>query len=99
MLTPGPRYIQSLGQAYLGGPPKGLFLVLTAAPEKDLAIPGADYTFGQLQLALALGEFESLGRRRSPVLRLHLPSGAEQGLLEVEAILKSALGKSRILPS
>jgi transaldolase/glucose-6-phosphate isomerase len=99
MLTPGPRYIQSLGQAYLGGPPKGLFLVLTAAPEKDLAIPGADYTFGQLQLALALGEFESLGRRRSPVLRLHLPSGAERGLLELEAILINALGKSRILPS
>jgi transaldolase/glucose-6-phosphate isomerase len=98
MLTPGPRYLQSLGQAFLGGPPKGLFLLLTAAPEKDLAIPGADYTFGQLQLALALGEFESLGRRRSPVIRLHLSGGAERGLIELEAILNSALGKSRILP-
>jgi transaldolase/glucose-6-phosphate isomerase len=99
LLTPGPRYLQSLGQAYLGGPPKGLFLLLTAAPEKDLAIPGADYTFGQLQLALALGEFESLGRRRTPVIRLHLSSGAEQGLVQLEAILNDALGKSRILPS
>jgi len=99
ILTPGPRYLQSLGQVYLGGPPKGLFLVLTAAPEKDLAIPGADYTFGQLQLAMALGEFESLGRRRSPVIRLHLSSGAERGLIELEAILHIALGKSRILPS
>jgi transaldolase/glucose-6-phosphate isomerase len=99
LLTPGPRYLQSLGQAYLGGPPKGLFLVLTAAPEKDLAIPGADYTFGQLQLALALGEFESLGRRRRPVIRLHLSSVAERGLIELEAILNSALGKNRILSS
>jgi hypothetical protein len=99
LLTPGPRYLQSVGQIYLGGPPKGLFLLLTAAPTKDLAIPGADYTFGQLQLALALGEFESLGRRRTPVIRLHLSNGAEQGLIELEAILSSALGKSRILPS
>jgi len=99
LLTPGPGYLQSVGQIYLGGPPKGLFLLLTAAPAKDLAIPGADYTFGQLQLALALGEFESLGRRRSPVIRLHLSNGAEPGLNQLEAILSSALGKSRILPS
>jgi hypothetical protein len=99
LLTPGPRYLQSVGQVYLGGPPKGLFLLLTAAPAKDLAIPGGDYTFGQLQLALALGEFDSLGRRRTPVIRLHLSSGAEQGLMQLEAILSSALGKSRILPS
>ena len=95
MLTPGPRCLQSLGQVFLGGPPNGLFLLLTAAPEKDLAIPGADYSFGQLQLALALGEFESLGRRRSPVIRLHLSGGTEQGLVQLEAILNNALGKCR----
>lgn len=99
LITPGPRYIHAIGQVYLGGPPKGLFLLLTAAPAKDLAIPGADYSFGQLQLALALGDFESLGRRRSPVIRLHLSSGAEQGLIQLEAILDNALGKTRILPS
>ncbi len=99
LVTPGPRYIHAIGQVYLGGPPKGLFLVLTAAPDKDLPIPGADYTFGQMQLALALGDFESLGRRQSPVIRLHLSSGAEHGLIQLEAILTNALGKSRILPS
>jgi transaldolase/glucose-6-phosphate isomerase len=97
LLTPGPRYLQSLGQAYLGGPPKGLLFLLTAAPERDLRIPGADYTFGQLQLALALADFESLGRRRTPVIRLHLSSGAGRGLLELEGILHNALGKSRLL--
>jgi glucose-6-phosphate isomerase len=98
LLTPGPRYLQNLGQAYLGGPPKGLFLLLTVAPEKDLGIPGADYTFGQLQLALALGDFESLGRRRTPVIRLHLSSGAERGLIDLEAIFHNAVGKTRIPP-
>jgi transaldolase/glucose-6-phosphate isomerase len=96
LLTPGPRYLHSLGQLYLGGPPKGLFLVLTAAPAKDLPIPGAHYSFGQLQLALALGDFEALGRRRRPVIRLHLTGGAESGLPQLETIFNSALGKSRV---
>ncbi|HEV1995847.1 MAG TPA: hypothetical protein VGR03_16055 [Candidatus Acidoferrum sp.] len=97
LVTPGPRYIHAIGQVYLGGPAKGLFLLLTAAPEKDLAIPGADYSFWQLQLALALGEFESLGRRRRPVIRLHLTGGAEPGLAQLETILNNALGKRRIV--
>jgi hypothetical protein len=44
-------------------------------PAKDLVIPGADHSFGQLQLALARGNFESLGRQRRPVIRLHLVRG------------------------
>jgi transaldolase / glucose-6-phosphate isomerase len=95
LLTPGPRYINAIGQLYLGGPAKGLFLLLTAAPARDLAIPGADYSFGQLQLALALGDFESLGRRRRPVIRLHLAGGVESGLAELESILNNVLGKNR----
>jgi transaldolase/glucose-6-phosphate isomerase len=93
LVTPGPGYLHSIGQIYKGGPAKGLFLQLTAAPAKDLGIPGADYSFGQLQLALALGDFESLSRRRRPVIRLHLSRGAEPGLLHLEAILNNAVGK------
>jgi len=96
LLTPAPRYLHGIGQVYMGGPPKGLFLLLTAAPAKDLAIPGADYSFGQLQLALALGDFESFGRRRKPVIRLHLTGGSESGLTQLETILNNALGKRRI---
>jgi transaldolase/glucose-6-phosphate isomerase len=99
LVTPGPNYLHAIGQVYEGGPAKGLFLLLTAAPLKDLAIPGAEYSFGQLQLALAQGEFESLGHRQRPVIRLHLARGAEPGLLHLEAILNSALGKSRIVAS
>ncbi len=97
LITPGPRYLHALGQVYMGGPGKGLFLMLTAAPVKDLVIPGADYSFGQLQLALAQGDFESLGHRQRPVIRLHLVRGAEPGLIQLEAILNNALGKSRIV--
>ena len=95
LLTPGPRYLPAIGQLYMGGPAKGLFLLFTATPAKDLSIPGADYSFGQLQLALALADFESLGRRRTPVIRLHQTNGAERGLTQLETIFNSALGKSR----
>ena len=87
LLTPGPRYLQTLGQIYLGGPAKGLFLILTSSAGADLPIPGADFTFGQLQLALALGEFDSLGRRRRPVIRLHFSNGADSGLSQLELTL------------
>src|SRR6267143_204763 len=93
LVTPGPSYLHTIGQVYQGGPAKGLFLLLTASPANDLAIPGADYSFGQLQLALAQGDFESLGRRRRPVIRLHLSCGAEQGLIQLETILNNALRK------
>jgi glucose-6-phosphate isomerase len=93
LATPGPSYLHTIGQVYKGGPAKGLFLLLTASPANDLAIPGADYSFGQLQLALAQGDFESLGRRRRPVIRLHLSCGVEQGLIQLETILNNALRK------
>ena len=93
LATPGPSYLHTIGQVYEGGPAKGLFLLLTASPANDLAIPGADYSFGQLQLALAQGDFEALGRRRRPVIRLHLSCGVEQGLIQLETILNNALRK------
>jgi transaldolase/glucose-6-phosphate isomerase len=70
-------------------------LLITADPAKDLPIPGASYSFGQLQMALALGDFHSLVRRQRHVIRLHLASGADQGLLHLENIVKSALKKTR----
>lgn len=88
-----PSYLHTIGQVYQAGPAKGLFLLLTTSPAKDLAIPGADHSFGQLQLALAQGDFESLGHRRRPVIRLHLSCGAEQGLIQLETILNNALRK------
>jgi transaldolase/glucose-6-phosphate isomerase len=88
-LSSGPRYLRYFEQVYKGGPDKGLFLMLTSEPTTDVVIPGAGYTFGQLQMALALADFESLEIRRKLAMRLHLTQGLEQGLAEVEqAILK-----------
>lgn len=95
LVTSGPRYLHTFGQVYKGGPPKGLFVLVTSNPARDLAIPGADYTLGQTQLALALGDFESLGHRGRPVIRLHLTRGTEPGLAELETILNNAPGKRR----
>ena len=63
---------------------KGLFLMVTGESTADVAIPGAGYTFGQLQMALALADFESLEMRRKLAMRLHLTQGMEQGLAEIE---------------
>ncbi len=95
LLGYGPRYLHSIGQLYKGGPPTGMFLVITAAVAQDQTIPGAKYTFGQLQMAQALGDLESLLRRGKPALRLHLARGAQDGLAELRRVVDQALATSR----
>jgi transaldolase / glucose-6-phosphate isomerase len=87
LLSSGPRYLPNFEQVYKGGPSRGLFLILTTEPPADLGIPGAGYTFGQLQLALALSDFESLGARRMLVIQLHFTAGLEQGLSELDHLV------------
>lgn len=91
LLSFGPRYLHNLGQVFQGGPSKGLFLMLTGQPPEDIVIPGAGYSFGQLQLALAMGDFEALTRRKKPVLRLHLTQGMERGLPQLEQVIQQSL--------
>ena len=86
-LSAGPRYLRNFEQVYKGGPSRGLFLILTTEPPADLGIPGAGYTFGQLQLVLALSDFESLGARQMLVMQLHFTLGLEQGLSELEHLV------------
>ncbi len=87
LLSFGPRYLHYFGQVYKGGPSKGLFLMLTGEPDQDIAIPGAGYTFAQLQLCLALGDFESLTSRKKLAVRLHLTQGTERGLAQLGRVL------------
>jgi hypothetical protein len=86
----GPRYLHSIGQLYKGGPPLGAFIILTADHTGDLPIPGAPYTFGQLEMAQALGDFEALGKHSRPVLRIHLKGDPATALGELEQTMKSA---------
>lgn len=87
----GPRYLHSIGQLYKGGPPGGMFWMITAEHPHDVPIPGARYTFGQLELAQALGDLESLLKREKPVLRLHLTQGASAGLAQLNSMVGRAL--------
>jgi glucose-6-phosphate isomerase len=79
----GPRYLHSTGQLHKGGSDTGVFLLVTADASPDLPIPGEPYSFGVLELAQALGDFESLNRAGRRVLHLHLPSRDPQLLRRV----------------
>jgi glucose-6-phosphate isomerase len=87
----GPRYLHSIGPLYKGGPRTGLFLVLTAAGETDLPIPGSPYTFGQVETAQALGDIASLASRGKPALRLPMSHGAGAGLEALGAAVERAI--------
>lgn len=68
----GPRYLHSTGQLHKGGPNSGVFLLVNDPPEEDLEIPGAPYTFGQLQEAQALGDLAALKHHGRRVVRMTL---------------------------
>ncbi len=70
----GPRYLHSTGQLHKGGPGTGLFLMITADPQEDINIPGKEFSFGVLEQAQALGDYEALASRGRRILRIHLPS-------------------------
>jgi glucose-6-phosphate isomerase len=68
----GPRYLHSTGQLHKGGASNGVFVIIAAEPADDLPIPGEPYSFGVLEMAQALGDFQSLDRtsRRALLVRL-----------------------------
>jgi transaldolase/glucose-6-phosphate isomerase len=70
----GPRYLHSSGQLHKGGPNTGVFVIVSANPHVDLPIPGESFTFGTLELAQALGDFQSLDATGRRALHVHLPS-------------------------
>jgi hypothetical protein len=70
----GPRYLHSTGQLHKGGPNTGVFVLITATPQADLAIPGEGFSFGTLEMAQALGDFASLDATGRRALHVHLPA-------------------------
>jgi hypothetical protein len=58
----GPRYLHSTGQLHKGGANNGVFIVISAEPDDDLDVPGEPFSFGVLETAQALGDFQSLDR-------------------------------------
>jgi glucose-6-phosphate isomerase len=83
----GPRYLHSTGQLHKGGPNTGIFVLLTADPEKDVAVPGERYSFGTLELAQALGDFDALESTGRRALHVHLPSRSPEALVTLNETL------------
>ncbi len=82
----GPRFQHSTGQFHKGGIKDGLFLVITAEPEKDFDIPTEGLTFGTLIRAQALGDYDALIEVKRKVLRVHLPN-----IQDIEQIVNALL--------
>jgi transaldolase / glucose-6-phosphate isomerase len=85
----GPRFLHSTGQAYKGGPNRGVFLQLTCKDRQDLAVPQAPYSFGTVKAAQAQGDFDVLGRRGRRLLRVHLSEDLAASLTRLTAALRS----------
>jgi transaldolase/glucose-6-phosphate isomerase len=79
-LAYGPRYLHASGQLHKGGPNNAFFVILTSQPKKDILVPGEKYTFWQLEMAQALGDFEALDSGNRRVLRLHLKHPLDKSL-------------------
>ena len=82
-----PRFLHSTGQYHKGGPRQGVYLQITAEAKSDIAVPGRDFTFGELIASQAAGDASVLANLGRPVLTLTLKDAAA-GL----AAIKNAIG-------
>jgi glucose-6-phosphate isomerase len=87
----GPRFLHSTGQLHKGGAPIGWFLQLVAQHPDDREIPGKPYSFGQLIDAQAIGDAQTLGDHKLPVLRIDLGKNPDAGLAALERAVGAAL--------
>jgi len=95
LLAYGPHSLHHYSHLHRKGLPHGQFLVFTAEPTSDLAIPGASYTFGQLYRALALGEFEGLVQSDRFVVRVHLTGNIPVALENLGHVVSRALARKQ----
>jgi hypothetical protein len=77
----GPRFQHSTGQMHKGGQNTGLFLEITHPVVSDLDIPGEGYTFGILEKAQALGDFQVLQSRERRAIRIELKGANPRKLI------------------
>ncbi|MEA2794285.1 MAG: transaldolase / glucose-6-phosphate isomerase [Bradyrhizobium sp.] len=87
----GPRFLHSTGQAYKGGPNRGVFLQITSDDAQDLAVPGQKASFGVIKAAQARGDFDVLTERGRRALRVHLKGDLESGLKMLDTAIQNAL--------
>ena len=86
----GPRYLHSTGQLHKGGTNNGLFLIITHVLENDVAIPGEEYTFGQLEISQALGDLQALDSNGRRVALIQLKSPLDKAFEEFQNVIEEA---------
>jgi hypothetical protein len=69
----GPRYLHSTGQLHKGGPNTAVVIIVTVDAAEDLPVPGEPYSFGVLEMAQAVGDFQALDRLGRRALLMRLP--------------------------
>jgi glucose-6-phosphate isomerase len=74
-----PRFLHSTGQYHKGGPEQGLYVQIVSRATNDIAVPGRDFTLGELIASQAAGDAEVLASHGRPVLTLTL-SDVDAGL-------------------
>lgn len=88
----GPRFLHSTGQLHKGGPDSVVMLQITSDPDRDLAIPGMHVGFRTLLAAQALGDWQSLDRRKRRGVRIHLLAPrVEDGLRALIETVEAAI--------
>ncbi len=85
----GPRFLHSTGQLHKGGPNNILALQVTVDAPVDLRVPGENYTFGVLERAQAIGDWQSLITHGRRALQVHLTNTSR--IDELEAAFQGAL--------
>lgn len=78
-----PRFLHSTGQYHKGGPRQGVYLQIVSSAKQDIAVPGRDFTFGELIASQAAGDAKVLGALGRPVLTLTL-SEAKAGIAAIK---------------
>ena len=76
----GPRFLHSTGQLHKGGGNNGVFMQLTSADPKDVAIPREPFGFSVLKQAQSLGDLESLVKHGRRAVRVDLGLDVVAGL-------------------
>lgn len=76
----GPRYLHSTGQLHKGGRNTGVFLLVTTRDERDVAVPGREWSLRDLHWAQAEGDFATLAKHGRRALHLDLPDASAESV-------------------
>ncbi|MDQ3928935.1 MAG: glucose-6-phosphate isomerase, partial [Chloroflexota bacterium] len=87
----GPRFLHSTGQLHKGGANRGIYIQITAEPQRDLNIPGQQYSFGTLIKAQAMGDMQSLQKHGRRVIRLHIKGDHAAGVEAIREAVREAI--------